>query len=270
MGVLKRRELYRSLIVGGALAGLALTVLLSAIFSRTGNETASAHFPLATGTQTGTPHNALDFSLGANTDSKTGTGDQRTNGHGSPRGDDCVSYSKLFITATPVATSTCHVGASVNFTVSAYLNSLGGIANYQGFDILLNYTGVTLVSVDKTTGSNWSSCGIPVTSTPAASSILEGCVVNAGTPASSYTGRIANMTFNCAANGSITLIHGLGGTDIAQPVTPTPANENHGEAEGTSESLTIACDATPTPTSTNTPYPEISLSAQSISGGSAI
>jgi hypothetical protein len=260
MGVLKRRELSRPVIVGGALAGLALAVLLGLIFSRTGSQTASAHFPLATGTQTGTPHNALDFSLGANTDNNAGTGDQRQNGHGSPRGDDCVSFSKLLITATPVAPATCHVDAGANFTVSAYLNNLGGIANYKGFDISLNYTGVTLVGVDKATGSNWPSCGFPVTSTPAASSILAGCTVNVGgTPPSSYTGRIATMTFNCAANGSITMLHGAGGTDIAQPVTPTPLSENHGEVEGSSETLTIVCD-----------YPEISLSAQSLSGGIAI
>ncbi len=260
MGVLKRRELSRPVIVGGALAGLALAVLLGLIFSRTDSQTASAHLPLATGTQTGTPHNALDFSLGANTDNKTGTGDQRPNGHGSPRGDDCVSFSKLLITATPVATATCHVDAGANFTVSAYLNNLGGLTNYSGFDLALNYSGVTLVSVDKGAGSNWPACGLlQGVSTPPAI-VLAGCALDIGTPASAYTGRLATITFNCTANGSITMEHGPPlGTDLVREVTATPPFETHGEVQDSSETLTVVCDP-----------PEISLSAQSISGGVAI
>ena len=81
MGTLKPRGRSRLASLGAAIAGLVLAVDFAALMGQGGGERASAHMPANTGTATfatlQTPHDALDFSVGVNTDARTATGEQR-------------------------------------------------------------------------------------------------------------------------------------------------------------------------------------------------
>jgi hypothetical protein len=275
MGVLKRRGLPRLAGIGLALAGLALAALLAVLLARGGDETASAFS--VTRLAGGAPGVAgvvvaPDFSIGVNTDNNTGTGDQRPSssaGTPAPRGDDCVSVHKD-ITPTPpptvAAPAKCGVPPSAGFAVSFYLNSLGGVTAYSGYDLNLVYTGVAFKSLDKSpAGGNWPDCGLPVASQPTGTATPSGTILNggcteSGTP-STYIGRLATVHFNCTADGTIKLVHGSTNTDIIE-LKATPPYNTFYETSAVSESITINCNAptlvptsspTPTSTPTNTP-----------------
>jgi hypothetical protein len=259
MGVLRRRTVARLAGVGAALAGVALAALIAMLLAQGGQEQASAHLPPGPGTATltGTPpatHPDLDFSIGVNTDGNTATGDQRPAGSvgtPAPRGDDCVSFSKLLMTATPVASSTCHMPPSAVFQLRIYLNNLGGIPNYVAFDTVVNYTGVSGPHEDSTNlhadAHSWPGCALEAVNTSTAGRTIAGCSIGISDPPSNYIGRIVTIDFRCDASGTITMLHGTAGTDLLQP-------PYHSEINGTTEALSIDCTApTSTPTSTPTP-----------------
>jgi hypothetical protein len=252
------RSRLASLVV--ATAGLVLAVVFAVLMSQGGGEQASAHIPPGTDTPTvtGAPptdHPGLDFSIGVNTDGSTATGDQRPDGLGDPRGDDCVSFSKLLITATPAAVAKCNVPPDATFTVSVYVTNLGGVPNYAGYDARLNFAGVT--TVGSPDPNVWPDCDLALTNVQP-DHVIFGCFINPpGVNDSTHVGRIATVTFNCAADGTITMVHGNGLTTLTQAF-PTPPSDIHSELGATSETLSINCDAptltpTNTPTATNTP-----------------
>jgi uncharacterized repeat protein (TIGR01451 family) len=205
-----------------------------------------------------TPHPGLDFSIGVNTDGNTATGDQRPDGSGHPRGDDCVSFYVQGITATPVAAPKCSVALNGTFTVHFYLNNLGGIANYEAFDVLLGYSGVNSPNTVDTgpSNGNWPQCGSIGAPNFSAGQQAFGCAIALGGSPSTYTGRLATSVFACPASngfGLIGLVHGPGLTDLVENITAT-----HAEGTG-SESLTITCGTPPTltPTSSLTRTPTL-------------
>jgi uncharacterized repeat protein (TIGR01451 family) len=197
-----------------------------------------------------TPHPGLDFSIGVNSDGNTGTGDQRPKssvGTPVPRGDDCVSFSVQGITATPVAPPKCTFALNGNFTVNIYMNSLGGVAGYQGIGIALNFANLT--SQLNGSMSSWPNCAIPVSFSSVGFQSL-GCSIGVGAPASTYTGLIGTLGFTCSPTnnfGTITMVFGSGSTVLVES-----SSLKHTEGSGTTETLTITCGTPPTLTATET------------------
>ena len=212
------------------LAAIAVAVALVFMLSN-GGQRADAHIP----------HAGLDFSVGVDT--------------GGTTADDCDTKDST--TSIP---SKCALATSANFTVRVYLNALGGVPSYEGWDIQLNYSVVSsLNTVDAgPNNGNWPQCGIPASDFGLGSQNF-GCSIGIGAAASTYLGRIATSNFSCSPTngfGSITMVHGQGSTDLVEGLAGV-----HAEGVGTSESLTITCGAPPTntftptftPTKTNTP-----------------
>jgi uncharacterized repeat protein (TIGR01451 family) len=204
----------------GAIAGaVALLLVMS---GGMGRHTAEAHIP----------HPGLDFSMGVDTN-----GDNI---------DDCATNGSL--------PPKCSVPVNGTFAVRIYLNALGGIPSYQGFDVQLNFSSVTSLSqVDAgPNNGNWPGCVYAASSFPAGQQNF-GCSVN--TTLSTYTGRMATSNFQClnaSGFGTITMVHGNTLTDLLEDLSTV-----HAEGNGTTETLTITCGTPPTLTRTPTPTPTV-------------
>jgi len=167
------------------------------------------------------PHPGLDFSIGVDTNGDTA--------------DDC---------GTKVGQAAkCSVPTGGTFRLNVYLNSLGGIPSYQGFDIYVGYSGVS--SNNNPDASSWPDCVLQGNYTSEPGVVVWGCAIDVPpAPDSTYTGRIGTTDFNCTANGSVTLVHGFYvaqgnsvGTSLAENVH---LDGQHAEGELT-EALTINC-----------------------------
>ena len=126
--------------------------------------------------------------------------------------------------------------------VKVYLNSLGGLPDYAGFDIELNYTGVN--SKDNPDSSVWPDCAIQAQKVSNPGYIAWGCARGVPpAPDSTYIGLIGTVDFNCTNDGTLTLFHNTPalGTDL---VTSTGTSfEEHAEGQGVGETLTVNCAA---------------------------
>jgi uncharacterized repeat protein (TIGR01451 family) len=179
------------------------------------------------------PHAGLDFSIGVD-----------TNANGV---DDCDTKA-----STGSIPNKCSLATNADFTVRVYLNALGGIASYEGYDVQLNFSIITSYDVADAgpNNGNWPSCTFAGFSFGAGTQSF-GCVTSGA--ASTYTGRLATSNFKCSSSnnfGSITMVHGQGSTDLVENIAVT-----HAEGIGTSESLTITCGTPPTFTATHTNTP---------------
>ncbi len=130
--------------------------------------------------------------------------------------------------------SKCSLAQGSTFTLRAYLNSLGPATGYEGFQVVLHYSGVA--SKDNASTDAWPDCVFDV-SYFETGLVAAGCTVGINAPPSTFTGLVATNDFTCAANGNITMIHGPLDTLIV-------------ESEGTwhldpdvTETLTINCSA---------------------------
>jgi uncharacterized repeat protein (TIGR01451 family) len=210
--------------LGAIAAAVAVLLILS---GGGGKHTAEAH----------SPHPGLDFSMGID-----------TNGNSV---DDCDSRD-----STVSIPSKCSVPVSGSFTVRVYLNALGGIANYQGFDTQLNYSFVSTAHTVDTgpSNGNWPGCAFTGASFDDPNHTESfGCTIGISAPSSTYLGRIATADFTCSPTngfGTITMVHGPGSTDLLEDLSTV-----HAEGNGTTETLTITCGTPPTPTRTPTPTP---------------
>jgi hypothetical protein len=161
------------------------------------------------------PKGALDFSLGVDTNGDTT--------------DDCgTGVGQLTI---------CSLAPGSTFTVNVYLNNLGGIPRYGGYDLYLAYAGIG--SKENPDANVWPDCTYEAFAPVLAGRMAWGCVIDllAGR-GSTYTGIVGTTSFNCTHDGSVTMIHGAGGfTDLVQ--WPEPIS--YGESAGSTESLTIHC-----------------------------
>jgi MYXO-CTERM domain-containing protein len=162
------------------------------------------------------PHPGLDFAIGVDT-----TGDTV---------DDCGTN-----VGQPAK---CSVSTGGTFRLNVYLNSLGGIPSYEGFDIYVEYSGVS--SNSNPDASSWPDCVFQANDTSLPGVVVWGCAIGVA-PAgpSTYTGLIGTLDFNCTANGSITLLHSIfPGTDLVENVSP---EGQHAEGQLTTEALTVNC-----------------------------
>jgi len=174
------------------------------------------------------PHAGLDFSIGVD-----------TNGDTTP---DCNT------TGGP---TTCTVASAGGvFTLQVFLNALGGIAGYLGFDIRVNTAGVT---VDQSNGApivsaqSWPQCTFQAVAPFNTAYVMFGCA--SFNVMSTYTGVIGTVELTCTQTGTLTLAHGGSNTRLIE--NPTA----HAEGQGTTEALDINCASTPTATLTGTQTP---------------
>jgi hypothetical protein len=171
------------------------------------------------------PHPGLDFSLGID-----------TNGDMNP---DC---------GTSVGQPTkCTLSGGASMRAIVYLNTLGDISQYGGFDLYLSYAGVT--SSDNPDSSIWPDCFTQANKTGNPGFVVWACAIAPLTPESTYVGPVGTNDFDCSASGTISLVHGNPGyTDLVEQSTL----EAHTEGFGASETLSVNClPVSPTPT----PYP---------------
>ena len=161
------------------------------------------------------PHAALNFSIAVDVNGDT-TNDCSTNG--GPLG--------------------CSLATGSSFTLRVYLNNLpNGVPSYEGFDIYLEYAGVT--SKNNASSAPWPNCA-NAASSYSSGTVTFGCAVSSGAPPSSYVGLIGTSAFNCPATpatGTITLTHAVGKTQLIE----SGSSSAHAEGAGTTEGLTINC-----------------------------
>jgi hypothetical protein len=203
---------------GGRLALLGATIAATAalaLWALTG--AASAH----------EPHPGLDFSAAA-----TGAGIS-----------DCD---------TTGGDTECILEPGQTFTIEVSLDEIpADEPEYGGFDIIINYTGVT--SMDNASTDSWPDCEFAATHyEPGVVAMACAIGVPPAEP-STYTGVIGTNDFECTDHGSVALVAGTGNTDYVSPDLAI-----HAEGAGTAETLTIFCGEPPTPTpgapgATNTP-----------------
>jgi hypothetical protein len=132
----------------------------------------------------------------------------------------------------------CKLDAGQSFTVSIRLNSLpSGVSLYEGWDGILQYTGVTLA--EDPNENVWPECEFAAAyfDTPGVAAV--GCALGVENVASTYTGTMATLQFNCPAEpstGSISMLHGEGNTVLWENVA-----SEWSDSAGTEETLAIQC-----------------------------
>ena len=182
---------------------------------------------------------------------------------GGTAADDC---------STLAGTTNCSVPLNGTFRVRTYLNTLPLlVTSYEGFDIQLNFSGVTFLNqpnnatnpspdagASPTVGGNWPNCVFEASGVQPGVLIF-GCAIGTSSSASTYTGRIGTSDFQCpGVNGfaTITMVHGIAGsTSIIEFGSTKHAEGTTPDVPGAPESLSITC-GTP-PTLTNTPSPTL-------------
>jgi hypothetical protein len=172
-------------------------------------------------TATPPPPAPLDFHIAVDTD-----------GNGS---DDCSS--------APSGPATCNLPPRSTFYVKLYVDGLGSVTPYAGYDGNLLVTGPTANSVVDFTP--WPACGYPLSSPPFLFPVVGfGCA--AFQQKSNYIGLLARVQLTCAASGTIDLRHGIGKTELSDSALVL-----HPEAPSGAETLQINCNSTPTPAPTS-------------------
>ncbi len=212
-------------------------------------------------------------------------------------------------TTTPTATqpppkANCAVPANSQFTVAFNVIALGAAPAYDGYDTVIVWSGnVNYIngSIKQQGAGTWENggangCGVPASTqsggtptpvgptatgtpgTPAKNvipgnpvgSMAAGCIQGLGATASTYTGALMTMGFDCKGSGSGTIALLLGdSTDIVD------ASLNSYNEVGASESLTVTCLSatntptmtptfTPAPTFTPNPNPQMALDVKGI------
>lgn len=241
----KRFPVLLKLAPFGVLAVVA--ALLVVLLGRGGGEVAQAH----------DGHPGMNMSIGVDT--------------GGTSADDCSTLS---------GTTNCSVALNTKFRVRNYLNTLPtGVPNYEGFDVQLNFAGVTFVDLpadvtnpspdagaSPTVGGNWPSCTFEAYGV-LGGVLTFGCAIGVSAPPSTYTGRVGTADFQCpGVNGfaTVTMVHGTAGsTSLTENISTKHSEGSVDGQPGAPESLTITCGSpptltsTPTATRTNTPTPTV-------------
>jgi hypothetical protein len=162
-----------------------------------------------------TPHAGLSFALGLNVDgdgdNDCGTGVPMSVGNGAP---DPVSVQ--------VSNTTCEVRENGTFRANVYLMNNGGIS-YAGAAQHVLFAGVTSQG---TGDAVWDGC---VFEASASGPGFENVGCSTGLPPAGpvqHVGLMATFTLRCAADGSISLGHGPGETELYKNDKEQPHREN--------------------------------------------
>ncbi len=127
----------------------------------------------------------------------------------------------------------CSVEPGSTFYVIASVDALPqNMTGYDGFDIALSYAGIR---GNQTWNSLWPDCGFPAQSFDHPSSSQVGCAGNIGAQESTSIGPLAALQFTCAGNGSVTLVQGLGISDLVDSAFMS-YGEHHPD-----ETLAVTC-----------------------------
>jgi hypothetical protein len=139
--------------------------------------------------------------------------------------------------------ATCYISPGSTFVINVYLDPLPPeIRSYGGFDIALDYVGVT-PNYDASTDA-WPDCAFPASAYDSAPNrVVFGCAV--GVPpagGSTYSGLIGTSSFVCSDSGSVSLVPGVFSTDLVEfdNIANIDAEDIH-----TSDKLTINCAQSP-------------------------
>lgn len=145
--------------------------------------------------------------------------------------------------------ATCTIAPGVAFVADVYLDPLPSeVRNYGGFDVSLRHSGV-IPNHDANMGA-WPDCvfaGAAYDELPSTDIVRFGCTV--GIPpagGSTYVGLIGTISFGCIHSGSVSMVHGLGQTDLIEFEHFDPGHI-HIEDPNTSETLNINCGASTLP-----------------------
>lgn len=154
----------------------------------------------------------------------------------------------------------CYIPPGTSFTANVTLDPLpSDIPSYQGYDIKLQYTGLT--SADNASTAMWPACAYPATYYQPG---LVNMACTIGVPPagpSSYSGLVGTNDFTCAQSGTLSLLHGDGNTDLQGDVGIVYSEP------GPAETLNITCGSPPTPTPPATATPLPGLTSAGSGGG---
>jgi hypothetical protein len=189
-------------------------------------------------------------------------------------------------------TATCTVPADSQFVVAFDVNALGSVS-YAGYDVVIVWSGNVYFihgSLKQQGAGTWENggangCGVPAseqsgvgTPTPVGTkqvsspgNLSAGCIQGLGATASTYTGALMTMGFDCKSSGSGTISLLLGkSTDLVD----ASLNSYIEAGDATNEALTINCGAAqgtptspPAATPTNTPIGPTSTPTPCPTGG---
>ncbi len=258
---MKKSKKWLVLIKLAPIAALAVGLMLLVVFyGRDSSKKASAD----------DGHAGLNFSIGAPLSTLTGPGTATPTSTNTPGGGTPTATPVPDTCSTFSGSPNCTFALNQVFRVRVYLKSLPtGVSSYEGFDVQLNFSGVTFVErpndsqsaspdagANPTVGGNWPNCVFEAYGTlPGV--LTFGCAIGVSASASTYTGRIATADFQCpAVNGfaTVTMVHGTAGSTSITEFGSTKHAEGPGSGTpGAPESLSITCGSPPTATKTNTP-----------------
>jgi hypothetical protein len=155
------------------------------------------------------------------------------------------------------AKGACVLPLGGSFVVEGVIDSFGPpLTGYDGIAMTLNYAGVT--SKDDVSTASWPNCVFGVSAGQGSGTFINGgCSIGIGAPSSTYTGTFFTNTFNCTADGTITVFHDKAGTAVTDSTLTS-----HTEASAGPDVLNIDCQPlpptnTPTPTSTPPAVPRV-------------
>ncbi len=134
--------------------------------------------------------------------------------------------------------ASCDLAPGSTFVIDVHFDPLpSSVPSYGGFDVKLQYSEVT-ANQDASTDS-WPDCSFPASSYDTPGTVVFACAVGiAPAPGSTYSGIIGTNSFVCSQSGSVTLVHGLGNTDI---VEFDKLYNTDAESIATSDKITINC-----------------------------
>jgi hypothetical protein len=142
-------------------------------------------------------------------------------------------------------TAVCTIRAGATFLLHVRLHQFPSTFNggYEGFDAMLQYSGVTSAETPQSVDfSPWATCGTSGGASFFSSHIYLSCIPDVS---STHIGDMATAALTCAADGTVSMIHGFGDTDLFDH----PFFVSDPDA---TESLTIDCaDPQPYPADTD-------------------
>jgi hypothetical protein len=141
----------------------------------------------------------------------------------------------------------CSVTEGSTFVASVSLDAIPG--PYDAVGVTVAYTGVTSKNNPEIV---WPDCLVSAPSPPIPGYETAGCGIQIQTPNSSYLGTVFTASFNCLADGTLSLVHGPADTLLI-------GDNGKTSTEAGPDVLNIDCappTVTPTPTQTATPTPQ--------------
>jgi hypothetical protein len=106
------------------------------------------------------------------------------------------------------AKGNCVVALGGTFVATVSLDAITGIGGsaYDALAVTVGYTGLSSKD-NPSMGPEWADCGIEATNVNPGVSVNAGCSTGVSAPSSTYLGTVFSASFNCTADGTLTIIH---------------------------------------------------------------